>query len=268
MVVQVREGGRRQEKGRVRAAGQLRSKRNHLLGSPPSPASRRYHDAYHKQPSAPYVPPVLVNQGRTVSPRRDVYKCTPGYGSAYHCPEAVADDVDMNRDGVATMDLGDMNDLVANGLQLGVQAFAGGSPQGALLIWKRWINQLIGDASADKTALLRSRALDLGIALLNSAVLLLEDGPRFVSLHVHVPECECKFGCVRECSRRYSLVLRRAQSALSWAGLELTLAGFGKFDAMGVDWQRFVAFHSSVMTKLKYSWYNVEPPFLRGAPTR
>jgi hypothetical protein len=122
----------------------------------------RYQDAYVNNKKASFVPKFLAD-------RREPFKCVPAFGSSYHCPQSVADYVDMNMDGVATMDLGDEGDFVSTGLQSALSAHDEGNRQGALLLWRRWGSTVLGDVSIARTQFIRSHAFSLGLSFINAA---------------------------------------------------------------------------------------------------
>jgi hypothetical protein len=61
--------------------------------------------------------------------------------------------------------------------------------------------------------------------------------------------------------------MKRSQSAIMWAGLELTRNGFGMFNQLNISWNSFVDQQMKTATAVHYSWYGIEPPLLR-APVR
>ena len=138
---------------------------------------QRYQDVYVNPTSATYQPPELL----TAAEARK-FKCVPGFGSMFHCPEGVGDLVDMNIDGVGSMDLGDDADFATNGLTYAVQAYENGNKGGAVLLWKRWINLILGDTSAERSQLITRNALAVGAAFSNIAHLVKELGRCVLSL--------------------------------------------------------------------------------------
>lgn len=124
------------------------------------------------------------------------YKCFPGYGSPMHCPEALADDVDMNAGGVATLSVGDERHFLNNGLQLAVSSFKVGDTDSALVLWRRWTQFVLGDVSADRTKFIDEWSFLVGVALLNAANAYYDAG-RYASF---VPWILTHVWCVMSCS--------------------------------------------------------------------
>jgi hypothetical protein len=149
----------------------------------------RYRDAYINNKKASFVPKFIAD-------RREPFKCVPAFGSSYHCPQSVADYVDMNVDGVATMDLGDEQDFVATGLESALSAHSSGNKQGALLMWRRWANAILGDVRPPRTSFIRSHALSLGLSFVNAASVI-HDSKRSVT--VNMTRVPCCFRCVNAC---------------------------------------------------------------------